>query len=65
MDDRVSRFIVELYMDCRESRILPMPGSLMDQTSFTFDLFIFLDNVVAEWKAEQHKKAMGKLNKDD
>lgn len=64
MDNNEARFIVELYLDCRESRVLPMPGSLMEQTSFTFDIFNFLDSSVAEWKEAEHKKAMDKIKKE-
>lgn len=63
IQNRESRMMVELYMDCRESKILPFPGSLAQQTQFTKELFIFLDNIVAEWKSKQQKKEDDKMKR--
>jgi hypothetical protein len=51
-----ARALVELYMDCRESKTLPSSGNLLQQTAFTKELFDFLDGVVGQWRADRAKK---------
>lgn len=65
LEEQEVRFIVELYMDCRESRVLPVVGSWMEQTAFTVEVFKLLDNIVAEWKIDQQQKANNKAGKAD
>lgn len=43
-----ARYLVNLYFDCREMKIYPAPGGPAEQTSFTIELFEFLNNIVAE-----------------
>lgn len=56
-------FLVELYMDCRESGMLPYPGSMMDQTNFTKDLFHFLDGIMGEYRLKKHQERMEEARK--
>jgi len=58
-----AKFLVEVYLECRESKTLPAPGSLMDQTSFTIDLFNFLDMIIDEHRARIQKEQAAEMKK--
>jgi hypothetical protein len=63
MEAKEARFLVELYMDCRESGNLPYPGSLVEQTHFTKEVFSILDNIVGEFRQKQNEKQMAEMKK--
>lgn len=50
---RAERELVHLYIECREMKVWPDQGTMMDQTAFTVELFGFLDPLMSEWR---HKK---------
>lgn len=63
ISDHEARFLVELYLECRESKTLPFPGSLMHQTSFTVELFEFLDMVIDKYRAKMQKEQAEAIKK--
>lgn len=67
ISDHESRFLVGLYLDCRESKTLPFAGSLLHQTSFAIEVFEFLDGIMNEYKfrraKEDQKKAEDAVKK--
>jgi hypothetical protein len=56
MEAGEERALVELYMDCRESKTLPAQGNILQQTAFTKEVFDFLDGLVAVFREDQQKK---------
>lgn len=58
-----ARLLVELYMECRESKTLPAPGNLANQTAFAKELFDFLDGIVGQWRADTQKKHEEEMKK--
>ena len=48
-----ARYLVNLYIDCKEMNCYPYPGGPLEQTAFTVELFNFLDGVVAETRQRQ------------
>lgn len=58
-----ARYLVDLYSECRENKILPYPGGPGEQTAFTKELFDFLDNIVGKFRYNQHKKQMAAIKK--
>lgn len=63
MSDQEARFLVELYLECRESKTLPAPGSLMHQTCFTVELFEFLDQIIDRHRAKMQKEQAEAIRK--
>lgn len=56
-------FLVQTYLECRESKTLPAPGSWFDQTAYATELFIFLDEHVGTYKDRmmaEHEREMKK-----
>jgi hypothetical protein len=43
-----ARGLVSIYFDCKSMNMYPAPGGPLQQTTFTIELFNFLDNIVAE-----------------
>lgn len=62
-NDSEAKFLVELYLECRESKTLPAPGSLMDQTAFAVHLFDFLDRIMDEYRARAAKEQADAIKK--
>lgn len=56
LGSKTERNLFALYIDCRESKTLPDPGSLLDQTAFTSELFNYLDGLMAEYRAKKAKE---------
>jgi len=57
MQSRQDEFLVDLYFDCRDSKIYPHPGSMVDQTAYTIELFKYLDDLSSEYISREAKKA--------
>lgn len=57
-----ARYLVDLYFDCREGHTYPAPGGPLMQTYFTAQLFLFLDNAVAEAR-ERERREQEQANK--
>lgn len=61
LEARSERDLLRLYIECRESKVWPDSGSVLDQTAFTVELFNYLDGLMADWRArkqaEQEEKA--------
>lgn len=60
---REERYLVDLYFDCKDKGIYPSPGSLFSQTSFTQDLFDFIDPIVNTHRNKKHKELEAQLKK--
>ena len=54
-----SRFLVNLYFDCKERGLYPYPGGVFQQTAFCVALFDYLDELVAK-----HRKRLIKEQKN-
>lgn len=52
-----ARYIVGVYLECRNSGTYPAPGGIQEQTQFTAEVFEFLDNIFGEARINQAKKA--------
>lgn len=53
---REERYLVDMYFDCKDKQTFPAPGSLVDQTAFTQDLFDFIDNIVNTYRNKKQKE---------
>lgn len=56
MDSLPARFFVRTYFDCAAKGIYPCPGSIIEQTAFTSELFEFLDRCVSDAKLKAAKR---------
>ena len=52
-----ARHLVSTFMDCRRLGMFPFPGGPGQQTSFTIELFDYLESILAEYQATQNAKA--------
>lgn len=64
MTDHEARFLVELYLDCRESKTLPFPGSIVQQTAFSVEVFEFLDGMRIDAENDRIKEQNRKMEAD-
>ena len=64
MNAHEARFLVELYLDCRESKTLPFPGSIVQQTAFTVEVFEFLDGMRIDAENERIKEQNRKIESE-
>lgn len=55
-----AQYLVRLYWECRENKLLPAPGGPGDQTHFAMELFEFLDGIVGEARKRAHDEAKAK-----
>src|SRR5574338_140970 len=58
LESKDARDLFHLYIECRELKLLPDQGSVLDQTAFTVELFKYLDGLMSEHRRkveEQHK----------
>ena len=66
-NQRESRYLVDLYFECKENKCYPAPGTIYDQTAYTCDLFDFIDVIVNKYRAkklaEQEAKNKPQTNK--
>lgn len=60
---REERFLVDMYFDCKDKQTFPAPGSLVDQTSFTQDLFDYIDGIVNTFRSKKQKEHEASIKK--
>lgn len=66
LENTAARHLVSLYFDCKQMNMYPGPGSPLEQTGFTIELFNYLDGVVHETRQRQEAeqaKAQAKATK--
>ncbi len=51
-----ARHLVNTFMDCRRSRIYPFPGSREVQTTFTVELFDFIERLISEHQERERAR---------
>ena len=59
---REERYLVDLYFECKENKCYPSPGTIVDQTAYTTDLFDFIDGIVNKYKAKKLQEQNAKTN---
>jgi hypothetical protein len=52
--------VLQLWRACRTYRALPRGGGIADQDQYLMECLLGLDDIKAEFEAEQLKEAMGK-----
>ena len=50
------KFLVNVYFECKELKRYPEPGTSLDQTGFTIELFSFIDEIVNNFNKRQSDK---------
>lgn len=55
LESTEARYLVNVYFSCLKSKTFPYPGSSVEQTAFTVELFDFLDEALAQHKVSQQK----------
>lgn len=60
---REERYLVDVYFDCKDKGVFPAPGSLIDQTSFTQDLFDYIDGIVNTFRSKKQKEHEASIKK--
>lgn len=61
----MEQYLVNLYFDCRENKVMPTSHPLMHQTAYCIDLFNFLDSLVNDYKRREHEKQMKEMKKQN
>jgi hypothetical protein len=62
-NQREYRYLVDLYFDCKENKRYPYPGSAVQQTAFTQDLFDYMDGIVNIYRNKKQKESEASLKK--
>lgn len=57
------RYIVELYLDCRENKTWPNPGTMRNQTAYCVDVFQYIDGIINEKRSKEYDSQMREINK--
>lgn len=62
-NQREYRYLVDLYFDCKDNKRWPYPGSSINQTAFTQELFDFIDGIVNTYRSKKQKEQEAQLKK--
>lgn len=62
-NQRELRYIVDLYFECKDNKTWPYPGSSLDQTAFTHDVFDYIDGIVNTYRNKKQKEQEAQLKK--
>lgn len=60
---REERYLVDLYFDCKESKIYPFAGSQHQQTAYCIELFDYIESIVNIKRIKQQKENEQQFNK--
>lgn len=60
-NQREARYLVDLYFECKQDKRWPYPGSIMEQTAFTSELFDFIDGIVNTYRNKKHKEELAQI----
>ena len=50
-------YLVSLYFECKENKVVPGGSSLMDSTAFCKEVFDQMGSIVSEYRIREQKKA--------
>lgn len=64
-NQRECRFLVDLYFECKDNKNWPYPGSVMNQTAFTVELFDFIESIVNTYRNRKQKEQDAQLKKSN
>lgn len=59
------RYLVDLYFECKENKCWPYPGTVLQQTAFTLELFDFIETIVNTYRNKKHKEQQAQIKKSN
>ena len=57
-------YLTSLYFECRENKVMPFGGTLMNTTAFCKDVFDQMDSIVSDYRARENKKMEDKMKRE-